>query len=357
MTLFVRDARWNSWRWRPILEKWGHLPVFINPNIPKTATFLIENGEPISTVFFVSVSLLPENNPLLGRAFYAITTKHSVLGDVSIRFNLTGGGVRDEPTLQGDWKPHPSTDLAILPLHFPLDEFDITWVDYSHIAEDRQYLVNWQKSADVTVRTHPFGVGDEVFTVGLFTAHTGKRQAQPVVRFGHIALTPAKGEKILAEIYEKPHELVPIDAFLVEISTWHGQSGSPVFLRPWIVDQRVIPKPWSELSFLIGMIQGTYFSEQAVKIDHQPAWVSGLNMGIGLVIPSYDIAEMLMSDELKQQRDDQMMGKEQRPKVRPSAASVRKEERPLTREVFEDALKRASRKTSAPDEETKGDEI
>jgi hypothetical protein len=44
-------------------------------------------------------------------------------------------------------------------------------------------------------------------------------------------LKPAVGEKVLAEI--EPKDYVPIDAFLVELSTWKGQSGSPIFMNPW----------------------------------------------------------------------------------------------------------------------------
>lgn len=370
MMLCFHDIRWNSWRWRPILEKWGHLRVFINPAILKTATFLSVNAKPISTVFFIR---WPLEVGLV--AYYAVTTRHSLnRKGVYIEFNKKGGGRDSQGFSFDDWIPHPSTDVAVLPLlsWLPLDDYDIEYIDVKKFArnKDNLYTVSYpdgfeygegglltsttlkQKWAESSLL---YGVGDEVFTVGLFEGHKGQNLAQPVARFGHIALNPGAGEKIFAEV-EPGTKLEPIDALLVEMATWAGQSGSPVFLR---VPGNIEPSRYSDLgrfsdedNYLIGMIQGFYPGEQEVKIDGKLAKWSPLPMGIGIVIPARDIWETLMQDELKKQRDELKKHNEQNPTIRPSAASI-KDEAAFTKESFENALKRVSRKISSPPDEEK----
>lgn len=304
--------------------------MFINPDILKTATFLSVAEEPSSTVFFVRVF---ENRT---SAFYAVTTKHSLQDIVSIRFNLKNGDSESQYFRLADWELHPATDVAVLPLELSLDRYDINYISLHRFAKNKDYLVttvatyhpgfsledlehelrNPQKEIELRYDT-----GDEIFTVGLFEGHTGQRLAQPVARFGHIALKPADKERVFAEV--TPPDLTPIDAFLVELATWRGQSGSPVFLRPlphaeghrasWI-------HSYLEENYLIGMIQGFYPGEQAVRIDGQEFSLANLQMGIGIVIPAKDIMEVLMQDNLKKQRRRLQLQKQQNPKIGPRSA-------------------------------------
>lgn len=331
MTLAFRDMRWNSWRWRPLLERWGDLKVFINPTVLKTATFLCVDDSPCSTVFFVRVFIESGLS-----APYAITTKHSLRDVVSIRFNLKKGKTEDVFFTAGDWIPHPATDIAVLPLEISLDSYDIEYVWTHRFAKTKDHLVT-------KISTHPPGLtleeleeelrrpekeiqlrydtGDEIFTIGLFEGHTGEDLARPVARFGHIALKPADGERVIAEI--ESSALTPIDAFLVELATWRGQSGSPVFLRPWPASEEhrtLWVHSHIEETFLIGMIQGFYPGEQDVTINGQDAALANLQMGIGIVIPAKDISDVLMQDRLIEQRARLQREKQQNPKIRPRSA-------------------------------------
>lgn len=326
--LAFHDIRWNSWRWRPILERWGYLKVFINPDIVKTTTFLLSNGEIASSTFFVKVPLDPANRTL-GSAYYVATTNHSVKGSVEIRFNRKGAEPEDIPTLEADWYREAELDIAVWPVKIPVHNYDIEWISLDLFARDADYLHVEPIQVDevFNVLIQRYGIGDEVFSVGLFEGHSGTSLAQPVVRFGHIALRPALGEKVFAEI-DPAAELVPMDAFLVEMSAWAGQSGSPVFLRPYpFIGERDHKNTDSELNYLIGMIQGFYPGEQDVKINGQEATLSPLNMGIGIVIPSYVITEVLMRPKLREGREKTLRDKRANPKIRPSAASINKEAR------------------------------
>ena len=272
----------------PILPRWGQIyKVFINPAILKTATFLTINDQPNSTVFFVRWQLA-DDSP----AYYAVTTRHSIGEVVQIRFNKKGGGVDPLWFSSQDWIKHASTDVAVLPLKSGLDGYDIGYVEASDFADDKDYLV--APTSPDTPAAHsrlglPYAAGDEVFTVGLFEGHAGQGVAQPVARFGHIALRPSEGETVLAEI--ELGRLAPIDALLVEMAVWKGQSGSPVFLR--VGEQSRAFRDGLERHYLVGMIQGFYPGTQDVKINDSDATLSPLQMGIGIVVPARDIKEAL----------------------------------------------------------------
>jgi hypothetical protein len=325
------DTRWNSWRWRPLLEKYGHLRMFVNPDVIKTATFLFVAGKLSSTVFFVRW-------PLPGQiyAYYAVTTRHSILHpkiknpEVSIRFNRHGGNAQDEFFQRSAWHEYEPTDIAVLPIEIPHDA-SIQFVNASDFASTRDDLRRYMLQGDAhPTPAMPYGTGDEVYTVGLFEGRLGEHLAQPVVRFGHIALKPAEGEKISAEIIPGD-DLTPIDGFLVEMATWRGQSGSPVFLRvdPSIEDQLFNDSYLraKESNYLIGMIQGFYpVGYQDVQIDGKDVELSGLQMGIGIVIPANDIAAALMQPALKEHRENLQKEHEQNPKIRPRGASIQEPE-------------------------------
>lgn len=332
LSLAFQDVRWNSWRWRPILERWGALPVFINPAIIDTAAQLVVNGTPDSTIFFVRMPLELDSSAW-GYSYYGITTRHSVEGNaVAIRFKLSRHerdeffqlkprGTEDKDIDPGDWIIHPDTDLAILPIEFSLDRYVMEFVTQFQIVDSSTYLMADKPRKDTTRFMHRYGVGDEVFSIGLFEGQTTVNNAQSVARFGHIAFQPQQGEKIFARVAPTPSELTPIDAFLVEMATWPGQSGSPVFLCPWPREERSGHSPLSEINFLVGMIQGFYPAEQRVEIDGCPAYLSPVNMGIGVAIPSKDILSFLTSEGFLTKRKQMLHDKQQNPKIKPEMAS------------------------------------
>jgi hypothetical protein len=341
--------------------------VFINPDLLKTAAILVVNGKPDSTIFFARLPITFDTNKSTswGYAYYGITTRHSVENkDVAIRFNLKGfnrnpldlsitrRGTKDEPVNRTDWVVNRDTDLAILPIDFSLDDYDIEYVDHFDIVEGKNYLMGIDRGPDIKQLSHHFGVGDEIFSVGLFEHLSTEHEAQSVVRFGHIAFQPEDGEKILADVYPHPHDLIPIEGYLVEMTAWPGQSGSPVFLRPWPREERSVDGPLWERNFLIGMIQGFYPGEQNMKIDGRSAKVSPVNMNIGIVIPSRDIMDLLTRKDVVEDREKKLREKQQNPKIRPMRASKTiQEEQELTRSGFEDALRRGNRKIPDPDSE------
>ena len=67
-------------------------------------------------------------------------------------------------------------------------------------------------------------VGHEIYVPGLFTQHYGKTSNLPVARFGHIARMPNQ-----IDVQNPDGSVSSVVAYLAEVQSWGGQSGSPVF--------------------------------------------------------------------------------------------------------------------------------
>ena len=125
---------------------------------------------------------------------------------------------------------------------------------------------------------------DQIFFTGLFTEYFGAQKNYPVVRHGRLALLP--GEDVAIDP-SKPDKKSQI--YLAEVTSFGGNSGSPVFLRLGAlreglqVDLRV-----GYTYRLLGVMRGFVSDEEAKQ-----------NTGIALVVPAEKIVEILSSDFVK----------------------------------------------------------
>ena len=241
------------------------------------------------TVFFVIIGTTGEE------FVYAVTAKHviekirknSCDGRSYFRMNPRNGQNREAQAELHRWLYHPTdptTDLAIL--EWTANEFDmLTWPIMANAAIGPQ--VNELK----------IGVGDETFTIGLFYKHHGTRRNIPIVRIGNIAAMP-----------EEPVEIepgVPMDAYLVEMRSTGGLSGSPVFVRPghiWAQDG-----PGQEPLFLLGVMHGHWDMDKDIKDELKTnADDDALNTGIGIVVPVNKIIETINQERLVERRREEI---------------------------------------------------
>ena len=139
--------------------------------------------------------------------------------------------------------------------------------------------------------------GSEVFFIGLFWHHIGVEKNFPITRFGRVALI--SDEKIIWNGKES-------DLYLMECTSFGGNSGSPVFIY---TEKKGFGDDPSEpiKVMLIGIMQGHFlepgpigFAENAKKVP-----IAGLNSGISAVVPAQKLYEILFSEELKNQRRNQ----------------------------------------------------
>jgi len=224
---------------------------------------------------------------------HLVTAKHvaDVVGaDFVIGFNGKDGKPLFVKNGGVPWYFHPteadSVDVAVIPFASArINEYDISPIPVQIFADEAR------------ISEYDIGLGDEVFSVGLFTRYFGLTTLIPIVRTGNIAMMPK--------------EPVPLagfgitEVFLAEGRSIGGLSGSPVFCRntvkmPGMNEQGQIKHVAGVGQIhLLGLVHGhwdlpTNFSETARA--------EAVNMGVSIVIPARKILEVLYSPALVEAR-------------------------------------------------------
>lgn len=271
---------------------------------------------------------------------YAVTNAHVInkaRPRPTIRLNTTSGHIDVLETQESEWIKHPDLyDIAVLPIELS--------VEHRFWAIDEKWLIS-RRMAEIL----SLGPGDDVFMVGRFISHAGKQRNLPTVRFGNIATMPL--EPIEDENGIKQ------ESFLVECRSIGGYSGSPVFFianpalpRPpyWATSH----SPWRQSihgPLLLGVNwchirdYDRVFADEGKTLIEPPEWVKA-NTGMAGVIPAWHLADLLNCEGLVKKRkeeDDRITEqKNASPVVLDSA------EKPFTKQDFEQALRKVSRRTA-----------
>ncbi len=183
-------------------------------------------------VVFVGYKLFDGTEKLAGSAFlllrssdefpdlsftYLVTAAHVIEGirdkgldRVFLRINQKSGSTRWIETSLNEWYLHPDQVADVAVLRFK-------WVDE---MEHLTFPIKQFLTADI-IQEQRIGVGNEVFMSGLFSRHHGLRNNLPIVRIGNIAAMPSEKLKAKRGL---------MDAYLIEVRSIGGLSGSPVFL-------------------------------------------------------------------------------------------------------------------------------
>lgn len=217
---------------------------------------------------------------------YVVTAKHNLkkieeLGcDVYLRVNLLGGKV-DFIKIESEWfyPDSPAVDVAVLPFT-PADNIVYQHIPVETIVTDK--IIEYYGG---------IGIGSDVLVSGLFTLRQGTQKNYPIIRSGIIAA-------MLDEQLPDVDNGGMYDAYLIEIRSVGGFSGSPVFVYFEVED----PKPHRFNIYLLGVIRGHWnFNVPTV----QPAFASQddmINAGIAMVTPAEEISKILEYDKLIKQR-------------------------------------------------------
>lgn len=246
--------------------------AFIGCKNPTDQSFM-----PMGTVFFLAE---PINSDKHFR--YAVTAKHVIdkLRDmaaekVCIRFNLRTSGTIETENSINDWFFHPTNakgvDVAVAGIDFPneTDHLSIHIIDMTRTSEQ--------------LLQEGIGVGHEVFLPGLFSHHYGEEKNIPIVRVGNLAT-------LIEERVKSDFGL--IEAYLIEVKSMGGASGSPVFvnLGHIRVNNNQIEHSTSPdgVFYLIGLMQGHWDDTGPSKSN-----LEKINMGIGVVVPIDKILEVI----------------------------------------------------------------
>lgn len=278
----------------------GKTDMVIDPVFGKCVAFLCiadrdDQGRtykrPVATAF-----LLEFPAATAGYAFYyAVTARHVIdrarpEKGLWIRFNKESGGVEHLPTNCDLWCENGSSDVAICPLRFPHSD-----LDFSPISHNLLLSYDELSKAPYHVR-----VGTELIMVGLFRRYSGQEHMQPIVRFGRVSCMPDERVPLTLSPESSP---TLVEAYLAEMLSWGGESGSPVFSSTLhLANPPSIPLSLGNPR-LIGLLHGHYPIEERVKSLDPQAGTIDLNAGIAVVIPAQAILDTLNSPDLAAQRE------------------------------------------------------
>jgi hypothetical protein len=277
--------------------------VFLGRVIQKGREESLEFG---GTGFLVSVNSVRPCHFYL----FLVTAKHVAeelaRGDWVMRVNTKDGGFKDiRGTKDHKWWFHPSeedrTDVAVTWAELP-DGADISVLPETLFVSD-------------LLMSEGIGPGDEVYIVGLFRRMQGRSRNLPLVRIGNIAMIPDAGELVPGVKIGKDR-VVNAEAYLIEVRSIGGLSGSPVFARMTVEKEVDIESPdMTETgpvlatgpTFLLGLMNGHWATDPVNKNDPNPPMISqyrpeAVNLGLAIVIPAKKILETLYHPELVAQR-------------------------------------------------------
>lgn len=292
---------------------------------------------PSGTAFFVTVpSALnpPQTFP------YLVTAKHCVL-DTRKRFLRmnTSDGKSKLFSISVPWTFSSDSAADVAAIQWGPKAAEIEW---AHVSSETF------ATPDI-IEKHGIGVGDDLAMIGLFVKRVGKERNIPVVRTGSIAAVPAE------PLPDKKTGL-SYHAYLAEVRSIGGLSGSPVFviLNPGRIHDRKIQN--NRFAFLLGLVRGHWDLNDSEEVPLVADGDGRINVGMAVVTPISDLMSILDSEEqvANRKRFDEEFLRKNSP-AEDSAVPLPPEsddDGTFTRDDFEDALKRVSRKLS--DEEKPG---
>jgi len=320
----------------------------INMRVPdevlKCVVFLgVEHGVSVKWVgtgFLVSLEEKKGEDTF--RFTYLVTANH-VADDLDgvpfkIRANRKSGeAVEIAANEYGDlvWHRHPkgeSVDVAVCWWQMPSRDLDLLSIPTGMFL-----------TREIAEKTN-VGPGDEVSITGLFTKIKGQSKNLPIVRIGNLAMVP-HGPVV-------PSGVGNIEAYLVEVKSLGGISGSPVFIRQtvdipglflWGTNTPATAQAYSNVIRLLGLAHG-HWNIDLEEIDNPMIKhvEDGFNVGLAIVVPASHILEVLHCGEVTDMRrklKDAEIGK-----TKGATMDSANDETSFTKEDFEAALKKASRK-------------
>jgi len=283
----------------------------INMQIPdeirKCVVFLGHSKEDKTEIVLKGTGFLIDlESPDRTRHFiYLVTARHiianiterklAVDNNIWVRVNKKNEGFDFIPIPISAFIPHPdSVDIMILPFVLDMSVYD-------YLTLPHTMLLNQHTIDDQNV-----SLGDDVFMTGLFVRHAGKEKNIPIVRAGNIAAMPE--EQVYSKVFGN------MDAYLIELRSLGGLSGSPVFLH--LSGNRVmkdggnVTRVGHRGFYLLGVLHGHWDLDSAIQDviteDYQINDREKINTGIGIAIPAIKILETLNQPIVAQQREQIM---------------------------------------------------
>lgn len=360
----------KSWRgypyqvWRPAVpridEKIARCVFYIYMSVEEAI-----QGHPDSATGFIFgvFSEYKEN----GAYLYAVTNRHVIdrqdMETPTLRINTKDGAFDVIETKKDDWSFHPlGSDIAVAGLNLDNSKHEISFLN-----PDFLLTKEFMDAGNV-------GAGDDVFMVGNFQDRGGRKRNYPTVRFGNISQNPN-------EPMRNPHTGLDEESFIVEMRSASGYSGSPVVLsisalfprfndvdkenrfgrKKTDTDSKPTFSNMYDYHKLLGIDWGHIITKEKlhdrdgnVLPEEQSVWINSAMAG---VVPSWKLAEMLYSEELVEMRkeNDERIKKEDNESnvVVDFDKEKKSNDEGITKEEFEDVLRKVARPLKPDDQEKK----
>jgi len=243
-----------------------------------------------------------------------VTARHVIEGisakDVLVRVNNHEGEARTIETNKDAWIFHADqrVDVAVYPTFIPKDQFDIL-----HFQLGTDERITDCSLSEALIEKYQIGIGDEVHLTGMFVGHLGERKNLPIVRIGTIAAMPEEPLETQYGVH---------DAFLIEVRSIDGLSGSPVCINlqgrvvPYTMPAQPLPHPSEprHLTLLAGMVLGyneVINPRDTIEIVRRRRGgkarvdaVVPINTGIAVVLPIWRIIEAIEQPTIKEVRNN-----------------------------------------------------
>lgn len=205
-----------------------------------------------------------------------------------MRLNLRAGGVDVLEVHETAWRTHPcGDDLAAASITLR-SEWDVGAVRLPDLA-----------LLDRGIRELNVGVGDDVFMLGRFVSHSGNQKNHPLARFGNLAMMPSEDIRDARGLM--------VEAYLVEMRSLSGFSGSPVFLYVGPGSYRgngSMTNFFTEQIALLGIDAGHVEMHAPVfRGTDRTEFTTQLNTGVAIVVPVWKLVELLDEPEFRQARE------------------------------------------------------
>jgi hypothetical protein len=236
--------------------------------------------------FLVAVSAAKEGYAHI----YAVTNKHVIdNGFHTLRLNTRDGQFKAMATDPAEWIIASDDDLAVLPLDV---DNEVQWW-----AIPRDSFVRWPDLGGMM----PIGPGEDVALIGRFVSYEGKVRNKPTARFGNISMNPDKDEPI--PIGGGQQQV----AFLVECRSLSGFSGSAVLVYQSSSRPGGLTTLGQRPPKLLGIdcahipLWSPVCSDKDRSQPIEDMWVD-TNTGMAVVVPAWQLASLLDSDDLVKER-------------------------------------------------------
>jgi hypothetical protein len=251
--------------------------------------------EYVGTGFFVNVLQS-------GQVFSHLVTADHVLTRMEafpyrlLRFNNRQGDAVEVDINGVKWFKHPSEPKSVdvaacnIPFRKDLEALDSAFGSGAFLTRN-------------TLEGFGYGIGDEVFALGLLTFAHGKRANVPLLREGCLAMVPVD------RVQSKTHGL--IEAYVIDAHSIGGMSGSPVFIRQSAYFETNVDMPHPDGSGTYRMEDERLMASGRIALlgilhgylDDHASFAVPFNVGLSLVVPGDKVIEVLHSSEMGEERE------------------------------------------------------